>query len=47
MFYRCVNQLLMTGSDDVGYIVGAAVAHLNCALIKYFVMLVGEWEVVT
>ena len=34
-------------SDYVGYITGAAVAHLNSALIKYFVKLVGEWEVVT
>ena len=42
MFYRCVNQLLIMRSDYVGYIMGAAVAHLNSALIKYFVKLVGE-----
>ena len=47
IFYRCINQLLIIRLDDVGYILGAAVAHLHCVLIKYFVKLVGGWEVVT
>ena len=33
--------------DDAGYVLGATVAHLHCVLIKYFVELVGGWEVVT
>ena len=33
--------------DDAGYLLGAAVAHLHCVLIKYFVKLVGGWVIVT
>ena len=47
IFYRCINQLLIMGFDDAGYILGATVTHLHCVLIKYFVKLVGGWEVLT
>ena len=33
--------------DDAGNVLGAAAAHLHCVLIKFFVKLVGGWEVVT
>ena len=33
--------------DDAGYVLGATVAHLHCVLIKYFVDLVGGWQMVT
>ena len=45
-FYRCINQLLIMRFDDAGYVLGATVADLHCALVKYFVKLVGGWEVV-
>ena len=35
------------GFDDVGSILGAAVAQLDCVLINYFEKLVGRQEVVT
>ena len=33
--------------DDAGYILGATVAQFHSAVVKYFVKLVGKWEVVT
>ena len=31
--------------DHAGYILGATVTHPNCVPIKYFMKLVGSWEV--
>ena len=45
--YRCINQLLFMQFYDGGYILGATVAHFYCVFIKYFVKLIGGWEVVT
>ena len=47
IFHRCIDQLLSMRFDDAGYILGATVAHFHCALIKYFVALIGGWEMVT
>ena len=47
VFYGRINQLLIMCFDDAGYILGATVAHFQCVLVKYFVKLVGKWEVVT
>ena len=46
IFYRCINQLLIM-RFDVGYTLGAAVAHLDCIFIKDFEKFVGGWNVVT
>ena len=47
IFHRCIDQLLIMRFDDAGYIVSTTVAHFHCVLVKYFVKLVGGWEVVT
>ena len=47
IFIDVFDQLLIMEFDDASYILGAAVAHLHCVLIKYFVKLGGGWEVVT
>ena len=46
VFYGRINQLLIMGFNDTGYVLGAAVAHCHCVVIKYFVELVGGWQVV-
>ena len=33
--------------DDAAYVLGATVAQTHCILVKYFVELVGGWEMVT
>ena len=47
IFHRCIDQLSIMQFDDTGYILGATVADFHCVLIKYFVKLVGGWNVVT
>ena len=47
IFHRCIDQRFIMRFNDAGYILGATVAHLHCAYIKYFVKLVVKLEVVT
>ena len=46
-FYSFIIQFLIMRFDNSGYILGATVAHLGWDLIRYFLKLVGVWEVVT
>ena len=45
-FYGRINELLIMSFDDAGYVLVATVAHFHCVVTKYFVELVGGWEVV-
>ena len=46
VFCGRINQLLIMGFNDAGYVLGVTVAHFHCVVIKYFVELNGGWEVV-
>ena len=45
IFHRYIDRLLLRRLDDADF--GCKLAHLHCALVKYFVKLIGGWEVVT
>ena len=46
VFCGRINQLLIMGFNDAGYVLGVTVAHFHCVVVKYFVELNGGWEVV-